>query len=230
MIIRSSQHDYYDCMQSLDEDRETQFLRETETITQPDLDIVYDFLQYVPYCRLQPNLIGFCGKLYPVISESDYDGKRKNIIFTIEELDVFVEKTWRKKEFAKYNDLNNKYNSYCIRPKAVKFFTKQYECNDLLEKYPIFLIKPFEWVPDPYNLNQRIDRRVKQCNVVINPRLADYEFFRIVDNFTAYQELCMWFGNKANPEKPIPYIDDKTMAEAKGFNKFSFRKDKEKKK
>jgi hypothetical protein len=28
----------------------------------------------------------------------------------------------------------------------------------------------------------------------------------------------------ASPEKPIPKIDDKTMAQAKGFDKFSFRK------
>jgi hypothetical protein len=30
----------------------------------------------------------------------------------------------------------------------------------------------------------------------------------------------------AFPNKPIPKIDDKTMAEIKGFDKFSFRKDK----
>ena len=44
----------------------------------------------------------------------------------------------------------------------------------------------------------------------------------------SFQELFQWHSNLASPEKEIPYIDDKTMAEAKGFNKYSFRKDKSK--
>ena len=49
---------------------------------------------------------------------------------------------------------------------------------------------------------------------------------RIKDPYTAYQELSMYLGNMAFPNKPIPTISDEVMAEIKGFNKFSFRKDK----
>jgi hypothetical protein len=40
----------------------------------------------------------------------------------------------------------------------------------------------------------------------------------------------MFMNNMALPMKPIPVFDDVTMAESKGFNKFSFRKDPIKKK
>ena len=40
----------------------------------------------------------------------------------------------------------------------------------------------------------------------------------------------MFISNLAVPLKPIPKIDDKTMAEIKGFDKWSFRKEPGKKK
>lgn len=55
-----------------------------------------------------------------------------------------------------------------------------------------------------------------------NPRLADFSFGKVVPAEKAYQELMMWFANKKQPP-PIPHVDDKTMAEAKGFDKHSFR-------
>lgn len=55
-----------------------------------------------------------------------------------------------------------------------------------------------------------------------NPCLSDYSFGKVVSPEKAYQELMMWFANKKLPP-PIPHVDDKTMAEAKGFDKHSFR-------
>lgn len=43
-----------------------------------------------------------------------------------------------------------------------------------------------------------------------------------MDTFTAYQELEMFFGNLARPNKPIPEILDKDMVSIKGFDKWSF--------
>lgn len=61
---------------------------------------------------------------------------------------------------------------------------------------------------------------------VANEQLSQYNFQSVIDPYTAFQELYMWHCNKANPEKPIPHISDKIMAEAKGFDKWSFRKEK----
>jgi hypothetical protein len=62
-----------------------------------------------------------------------------------------------------------------------------------------------------------------------NACLKDLEFFRIVDPYTAFQEIAMFLGGLAVPLKPIPHVDDKTMVEAKGFDKkWSFRKEPQK--
>ena len=45
-----------------------------------------------------------------------------------------------------------------------------------------------------------------------------------MDTFTAYQELQMYFGALAQPNKPIPNVSDKDMVSIKGFDKWSFRK------
>jgi hypothetical protein len=61
---------------------------------------------------------------------------------------------------------------------------------------------------------------------IINPCLKDYQFHKIVDPYTAFQELQMYIsgvlstGDK-NPQKPI---SDELKAQSKGFDEWSFRK------
>ncbi len=61
---------------------------------------------------------------------------------------------------------------------------------------------------------------------LLNGKLSNYNFQKTIDPWTCFQDIAVWLGAQASPEKPIPTIDDKTMSEAKGFNKYSFRKDK----
>ena len=77
---------------------------------------------------------------------------------------------------------------------------------------------------DP-NLSEEIPRGTRTL-LTLEPQLYQYEFYRVMDSYTAYQELSMYIGGRASPEKPIPAIDDVTLAQAKGFDKFSFRKPK----
>jgi hypothetical protein len=64
--------------------------------------------------------------------------------------------------------------------------------------------------------------------VILNPRLNQYNFQSQVDPFTAYQELSMYLGNTlldTSNMEPRP-ITDKDRAETKGFNEWSFRRHK----
>lgn len=61
--------------------------------------------------------------------------------------------------------------------------------------------------------------------ITYNAELKPYEFYRVHDAYQTYQQVRMWLANQAVPMKPIPVPDDKTMAEIKGFDKHSFRKD-----
>lgn len=62
-------------------------------------------------------------------------------------------------------------------------------------------------------------------NVTYDARLANVQFAKVKPPQEAYVELYQWLSNKAVPTKSIPTIDDKTMAEIKGFDKWSFRKE-----
>ena len=59
-----------------------------------------------------------------------------------------------------------------------------------------------------------------------NPVLKDVQFFRIIDNITAYQELSMFIGGVlgGNSPKTIEISNDIKIAKH-GFDKWSFRKE-----
>lgn len=58
----------------------------------------------------------------------------------------------------------------------------------------------------------------------VNPRLSDFQFFKALDAWQAYQELAMYVGNLAAPERIPVSISDKDRIYQHGFDKMSFRK------
>ena len=62
--------------------------------------------------------------------------------------------------------------------------------------------------------------------LIINPRLAEFNFVSVIDPYSATQELSMFIGNDlARDIQPVmPVGSDKVIAESKGFDKWSFRK------
>jgi len=65
-----------------------------------------------------------------------------------------------------------------------------------------------------------------KTRVVINERLNKLDFARVVDPYTAFQELSMFIGNNlASVEDPDKLVmTDVQRAATKGFDKWSFRK------
>jgi hypothetical protein len=61
--------------------------------------------------------------------------------------------------------------------------------------------------------------------LIKNPILKDFDFGKLVDPYTASQEIEMYLGRLAtNNTPPMPVGSDKVIAESKGFDKYSFRK------
>ncbi len=59
--------------------------------------------------------------------------------------------------------------------------------------------------------------------------LKDYQFYKVIDPFTLFQEISMWIGGIL-PHQGRPMVDitdDKIKIVKHGFDKFSFRKEKE---
>lgn len=61
--------------------------------------------------------------------------------------------------------------------------------------------------------------------VIINPKLSDYGFGKHVDGVTAFQEISTYIAGALSSANSLPMVtDDKSLAQAKGFDKHSFRK------
>lgn len=64
-----------------------------------------------------------------------------------------------------------------------------------------------------------------QNSVLINPNLSKYGFSKYKDGVTAFQEISAFIAGTLNTANALPMTtDDKSLAEAKGFDKHSFRK------
>jgi len=70
-----------------------------------------------------------------------------------------------------------------------------------------------------------------KAEIVVDPPLVDYGFPKLVDPFTAWQELSMYIGNNLAQERQgNDDISDDDMASMKGFgHKYAFRREPRKK-
>ena len=166
-------------------------------------------------------IVGFCGKLYLgwkfeyKYEEWDYDENRKtektgtDIIYGYEKAKEFLKPYWR-------NNLEDEIK-YVMDYDPINIFR---EINA-----PVFI----------YDSDTFITRgdygSIKNMGLfIINPILKDYEFYKVVDAFTAFQELQMFIsGVLGTGEKEIIEVADEHKITQHGFDKWSFRREPSKK-
>lgn len=225
MYIISKFHDYYDTALGLGIDKTIVYQRNTNDLREKDYKgLLRDHSEVhslkgggsVSFDRL---LVGFCGKLYPLIimKEGFYSTKflynfeafqeavaqaglsftpdKKSYIFNRE---ILNEKN--AKEFFEEKDLS-KPNRY--RSRSHK------EVNELLEVFRKEMVPCFL-----YDHN----------GLVLNPRLDDLGFQKLMDPYTAFQELSMFLsGVLGETEKETVKISDKDKLHKHGFYEWSFK-------
>jgi len=154
-------------------------------------------------------IVGFCGKLYlgfrMYLNEQDRECTSSSTIHYTYEINEF------KKYFKHFAWDTTMFDDFI---NAVK----EYDCTELHRKLntPIFLL----------DTNPQI--HIKSTSVfVINPILKDYEFYKVFDSFTAFQEISMFIGGVLGTgEKSIIEVSDKDKIISRGFDyKWSFRKE-----
>jgi len=246
MRIISKFHDYYDSVMSQGQDFGLLYLRNEEKRDLPPskwpgkfphcrANSQYETYSHSPSLGVKDYIIGFCGKIYPVVyleadirvagSITKTDGSKalhSAYCYSLAEIDAFVEKHYKKKHIEDYYSREKSsrrvknWPYYAQRRDFKEFFEEatrgrdQYANVFTENKCPIFVVKG-------------------NSQLVINTSLKQYEFYKKFDSYTAFQELQMFLGNQANPEKPIPHVSDRDLMEGKGFDyKWSFRKEKEK--
>jgi hypothetical protein len=205
MRIISKFHDYYDSLQSHD-DRLIYFRETREYKNHTDS-------KYWDECNLTfaSGIVGFCGKLYPFIKlETTHAPLVPPVKYYYEFSQDIVDADKNKTK------LSHVYKSLFGRKQDKEeiyreFFTKDYSRHKVLfekEKTAVFIYT--------------------RHKTIINPRLADWQFYKAMPIELTFQELEMYLGSVlcAN-EDNIPQISNKDMIEAKGFDlKHSFRKEK----
>lgn len=229
MRIISDTHDYYDSVQKFGQDDQLIYHRKEKVVYFPGYSSGF-YTRPNYHVSFAPSLyiIGFCGKIYPVVRidatgsfltpRRKYHESVKAFCYNVEEIDKFVEANYNEKQIAGYYSKGQKDGNYWIygvrRFDFVKLFDKYKTNRDYkFDESPIFITR----------------YRKNETEITYNGILKDFEFYRIFDPYSAFQELQMYLSNIAQPNRPIPAVSDEDMAAAKGFDKFSFRKDKKKK-
>jgi len=239
MRIISDFHDYYDALQKVAQDRSVVYLRKRREVK---IEGPWPFPDFRAWhadwkFRAVEHIIGFCGTIYPALVLSAQSGPaepgEEAICFALAQVDEFVESHLKRTQVAAYKSSKLNWGVDIpfgrSRRNFLKFFA---ECEErkgayagLFREYncPVFVATHGQFVA-----TEGRGERYSGDVIVYNGSLKELEFFRVMDTQTAFQEIQMFLGGLAQPPKEIPEIPDKTMAEAKGFDKWSFRKESKK--
>lgn len=243
MRILSDFHDYYDAVQATGQDQTLVYFRKPEEVRireYPFPILKYDFprdddLRYYSseyareYARngskLQQHIVGFCGKIYPVITLTQVAADKTVICHNLEEVDRFVEGNYRTKTVEEYRTgLTRQERRWGWRSSKLRrgVFEEHFSaCAAKQESFAEMFVEKrcpvFVGAID----EQRHWRR--SGTIVYNGSLKELEFFRLFDTYTAFQEIAMYLGGLAVPLKEIPEVPDKIMVGVKGFDRWSFR-------
>lgn len=250
MKIISKFKDYYDSLQTHEGElylREKSLLKDNISLKTP-CNISSSYPLYRSNKIIREYLVGFCGKLYcGLLMYDTYEkiqdlegfsftrnGKRQfpkntKLCWKIEDVDKVFENSKYKDHY--YNGISKEhywkisnFEAAHTRNNFQKFFTVNETKANFDLSVPVFVVeRPCELITEGFNI-----KKTNQATF-LNDCLKDIEFFKIMPVNQAFQEIEMFVNNIAKPEKPIPVPDDVTMAEIKGFTKYSFRKDKQKK-
>jgi hypothetical protein len=168
------------------------------------------------YTNFSSFIIGFCGKLY--VGWKLYREEKKpfstdlvtDITYDIDFLKEHVnEKGWG-------SNLNDD--------------IKYVETYDPIEIFRLLNIPIFIYDSDYERTSIGTYRHRKKSVFIINPNLSDYRFYTVINSFTAFQEIQMFLGGVLGKgEKKITEVEDKYKISQHGFDKWSFRKEPEKK-
>jgi hypothetical protein len=226
MRIISPFYDYYDSVQAQGQDQTLIYLRAPREIVSKTR--LFPFVEKLRHwgnnivARIE--VIGFCGRVYPVLLiQNPRDTAVKPVYcYNVNEIDAFVERQFKPLIVERY---------YAKKKRSYWSERWNYTSHNTL----VALFQDAEQHAGDYaHLFRDEHAPIFRCweghetRITYNACLKDVQFFRVFDPFTAFQEIQMFLGGMAFPEKPIPKIDDMTMAAAKGFDKFSFRKPKSK--
>ena len=83
---------------------------------------------------------------------------------------------------------------------------------------------PYFYVESRYDLKEKDNRWCISTDTILLPQLKQYKFAKAVQPMPAFQEISMYLGKLNAVEDNTVTIEDKYLAQGKGFDCYSFKK------
>jgi len=233
MRIISGFKDYYDTCIGYGIDPKLVYVRKTEEILNikgDDLEFIKPLLNIyneMPYLggnkSRDTGVIAFCGRAYPFYTffTSHVLTSKFTVYYELDKLKTAIEQSdsiYKKEYLARFNN-NNKAHWY--GKWKVSGNLNQHNWDSFLDNTDFNL-------PDSLHRHFKSPILLKLYDeLIINPRLNQYNFASVIDPYQAFQRLSMYVGNNlATQMDPEVHVSDVIKAESHGFDKWSFRKHK----
>lgn len=247
MLIFSKYKDYYDNILSHGIDKSLVYKREEQYflldcnpfkmgnnigINKENVELLSELRNNLPmYDRnwfvAIPFFIGFCGKIYLGYKlKYSYNGSKESIAWSVQDIVNFLEENKLEIELEKFQTPNKKSKS---AKKRIFIDQRNKFCyNDMKDIFELYnhdvrLTKMFiEYKVPIFSINFK--QRMYTMEVTLNPNLKDCGFIKVIDPYTAFQEISMYIGGVLGVDAPeTVVISDKEKAIKHGMDKTSFR-------
>jgi hypothetical protein len=247
MKIISKQSDYYDSAQGMGIDESIIYVRKLEKIelSKQDDDLRVGLLAMSPHfgSGLASDLyscafiIGFCGKIFAglelnitrKINKFGGTSTKTICVYSYHDLVSILKKYKFKQELKDIQENTSwKRNN---KVETMKFFQlgkefKKFENFFFDNKAPVFILAGRKEIEIGTTMQDGFMLPVLASHgLIINNNLSEFEFYKIFDSFSAFQEVQMYIdGIIPKDTRQMVNIGDDKMIEKKGFNDASFRK------
>lgn len=230
MRIISKFHDYYDSCRGYGFDPNiiyNRVIKEIKITCNPKHEVkdvemerhiqtIKDTIEDMPIFRWRSNgVVLFCGKVYPFL----YDSEDAKYHYSFGSLYQEVKKRVTQAKYKSQNDLD------FLAGKKQKY--GQALTKESWKKFDEDRAKEIDSEVHRYFAAPVIKYHKGSEKITLNPVLRELDFASQIDPFTAFQTLAMYVGNDLVEQKdPNPPISDELRAQSKGFDKWTFRKQK----
>lgn len=239
MRILGRSKDYYDCGLALGIDSDIVWVRNPRNICSSEINSKTSKKQH------HPKLPKFKEHVFN-LSEIQYLFSRQFIYFCgrrIHALEVIVTdsrnyKTLDRKCFYNFENFEKYIHKTCGKPGFKRLGERNLSNINILLSYGEVELKDNIFIELNTPIFEVFYRRYGHSEYHVDMKLADYTFIRYMDPYQCFQQISMYCSNvlmmnrktssKYKGQELMGEISDLDMRDAKGFNKYSFRKDKDK--
>jgi hypothetical protein len=218
MIIHGGKPDYYDRARGYGIDPALHYIRTSSCVYHAELKAklpaaALEGLGLNSTSRLGESqfrgLVGFCGRWYPCIEV--LIGEQSDLAYSFESLRT-LSPSYRQ-ELAAAQKRKQRFG---------RRWRRRDDKKDFLNRQPSHHDAVFLELGAPVLLAFVKSGKLR---IETNPNLKDLQFYKVVEPFTAFQEISMYLGNQLARQQDPENVPDKYRIEQHGFDpKWSFRK------